>query len=85
MGKKRDKIKRKKQVKLQERSDRRTAQFVARRLEEIRGELADLIPDFQTFEHYSEIALLTLCLRLLKEMQKKYDRFADGRTWVGEE
>ena len=78
---KRHKIPRKKLRKLEERSDRRTADFVARRLESIEEELGDVIPDLQTFNHYCQIGQVSYCLRLLKEMQKKYRKYADGHTW----
>ena len=78
---KKERKRRKKLAKLEERSDRRTADFVVRRLEEIQTELGDLIPDLQTFEHWCEIAQMTFVLRLLKEIRKKYRKIADGHSW----
>jgi hypothetical protein len=78
---KKDKKRRKKIAKLQERSDRRTADFVVRRIEEIQTEFADLIPDLQTFDHWAEIAHVTYCIRFLDEIRKKYRKVADGCTW----
>ena len=76
---------RRKLAKLQERSDRRSAEFVLRRLDELQAELGDLIPDFQAFEHWCEIAQMSYVLRLLKEMRKKYRKIADGHTWQEED
>ena len=78
---KKDKKRRRKVAKFQERSDRRTADFLVRRLEEIQTELGDLIPDLQTFDHWSEIAQLTYCIRILVEMRKKYRKVSEGHAW----
>ena len=78
---KKERKRRKNIAKLQERSDRRTAEFLVRRIEELQTEMGDLIPDLQTFEHWCEISYMTLCIRLLGEMRKKYRKVADGQTW----
>jgi hypothetical protein len=78
---KKERKRRKKLAKLEERSDRRTADFVVRRLDEIQTELGDLIPDLQAFEHWCEIAQMTYILRLLKDMRKKYRKISEGHSW----
>jgi hypothetical protein len=81
---KKNKIKKKKLRKLQEQSDKRTADFVARRLESIEEEISDLIPDLQTFNHYSQIMQIGWCLRILADLKKKYRKYSDGHTWDDE-
>ena len=79
---KKDRHRHRKQLrKWEKRSDARTAAFLARRLDEIRSDLADLIPDLQTFEHYLEITQLVWCVRTLAELHKKYQKKADGFSW----
>jgi hypothetical protein len=78
---KKNKKRRRKIAKFQERSDRRTADFLVRRIEEIQTELGDLIPDLQTFDHWTEIAQTTYCIRMLEEIRKKYRKVADGHVW----
>jgi hypothetical protein len=78
---KKERKRRKKIAKIEERSDRRTADFVMRRIDEIQTELADLIPDLQTFEHWCEISQMSYIIRLLKDMRKKYRKISDGHTW----
>ena len=67
--------------KVEERSDRRSAEFLARRLDEIQTDVSDLIPDLQVFEHYFEISMVSLILRLIGDMKKKYERRSEGRSW----
>ena len=83
MGKKKKdrKLRRHKLKKLEERSDRRTAEFLVRSIEGIETALGDLIPDLQTFEHYCEIQQVSFCLRLIGEMKKKYEKQAEGASW----
>ena len=71
--------------KLQERSDRRTAEFVVRRIDSIQQDLGDLIPDLQTFDHYCQIAQVSYCLRILLDMRKRYRRYAEGHTWENQD
>jgi hypothetical protein len=72
---------RKKLRKLEERSDRRTAEFLVARLDELQTDLGDLIPDLQAYDHYCEIMQVSFCLRLLAELRKKYQKHADGHPW----
>jgi hypothetical protein len=78
---KKERKRRKKIAKIDKRSDRRTAEFVMRRIEEIQTELGDLIPDLQTFEHWCEISQMSYIIRLLKDMRKKYHRISNGHSW----
>lgn len=75
MGKK---AKLKKERKLQKRSDERSAEFVFDRLNAIEEDLADLIPEMRAFNHYSQILELTIVLRILKGLKKKYRRLSEG-------
>jgi hypothetical protein len=78
---KRKKKQRRKLRKLEERSDQRTAEFVAGRLEEIQTDLGDLIPDLQTFTHYPGIIQVSFCIRMLECLRKKYQKRAEGQTF----
>ena len=51
-------------------SDKRTAEFVVRRLDELQEQICDLIPDLRIFEHYSEIEDVGWCLMLLQRLKK---------------
>ena len=82
---KKERKRRRKLAKVQERSDRRSAEFVMRRIEEIQTEMSDLIPELQVFEHWCEIAQISFMLRLLKDIRKKYRKIADGHTWQDDE
>ena len=82
---KKERKRRRKIRKIQERSDRRTAEFLMRRLEEVQTELGDLIPDLQTFEHWCEIAQISFINRLLKSIRKKYRKISDGHSWEEED
>ena len=74
--------KRKKWIKsCEHKSDRRTAEFVAARLNEVQDQLCDLINDMRTFEHYSEIEDAGWCLMLMQKMKRKYRKFADDGIW----
>lgn len=70
--------------KVEERSDRRTADFVVRRLDGIETDLGDLIPDLQTFNDFVEISQMTWCIRFLRDIRKKYQKRADGSMWEDE-
>jgi hypothetical protein len=63
------------------RSDKRTAEFLARQLDELQDRLCDLISDMRTFEHYSEIEDAGWCLRLMQRLKHKYRKFADDGVW----
>lgn len=65
----------------EDQSDKRTAAFVARQLDELQESLFDLIGDLRTFEHYSEIEDVGWCLRLMQRLKRKYQRFADNGVW----
>lgn len=67
--------------KVEERSDRRSAEFLVRRLDGIQADVSDLIPDLQVFEHYFEISMVSLILRLIGDMKKKYERRSEGHSW----
>lgn len=70
--------------KLEERSDRRSAEFLAARFEAIEDELADLMPDLRVFSHYSQIIELTWCLRLLTSLKKRYRKMSEGHVYEEE-
>ncbi len=63
-------------------SDKRTAEFVVRRLDEVQEQIGDLIPDLRTFEHYSEIEDAGWCLMLLQRLKKKYREFVENGVWA---
>lgn len=63
-------------------SDKRTAEFVVRQLDELQEQVCDLIPDLRTFEHYSEIEDIGWCLMLLQRLKKKYREFAENGVWA---
>ena len=62
-------------------SDRRTAEFVARQLGDVQDQLCDLINDMRTFEHYSEIEDAGWCLMLMQRLKRKYRKFAEDGVW----
>jgi hypothetical protein len=62
-------------------SDRRTAEFLARQLGEVQDQLCDLINDMRTFEHYSEIEDAGWCLMLMQRMKERYRKFAEDGVW----
>jgi hypothetical protein len=72
---------RKKLRKLEERSDRRTADFLARRLEVLEEDLGELIPDLQSLSHYGPIGSVSHCLRTVADLKKRYRKFAVGHPW----
>ena len=74
-----------KQRKWEARADRRTAQWLARRFEEVQEELGDLVPDLQTFGHFRQISTLSWSIEWLKGLQKKYQKIADGEAWEDED
>ena len=63
------------------RSEKRTADFLARQLGEVQEQLCDLIADMRTFEHYSEIEDAGWCLSLMQRLKRKYRKFADDGVW----
>jgi len=82
MGKKNRKLRKKKLIeRCEQRSDKRTAEFVIRRIDDLQEQLSDLIPDLRTFEHYSEIEDLGWCLMLLQRIKKRYRKFVDNGVW----
>jgi hypothetical protein len=81
MSKKEKKKERKRLASCEHKSDRRTAEFVARQLDVVQEQLCDLIADMRTFEHYSEIEDASWCLRMLQQLKKKYRNFADDGVW----
>ena len=62
-------------------SDKRTAAFVANRLEEVQETLSDLMADMRTFEHYFDMEWAVFCLRMLQRIKRKYRSFADNGVW----
>jgi hypothetical protein len=62
-------------------SDKRTAQFVARRLGDVQEQLSDLLPDLRSLEHYYDLEELTYCMWKLQNVKAKYRRFAEQGTW----
>jgi hypothetical protein len=65
----------------QQKSERRTAAFLARRLGDAQDHLYDLLPDLRTFDHYEEMDDLTFCMRFLQKLKSKYRKFADDGVW----
>ena len=62
-------------------TDRRTAQFLARRIAEVQEQLADLLPDLRAMEHYWEFEDVTFCMYRLQDVKKKYRKFAEDGVW----
>jgi hypothetical protein len=81
MKRKPSKLRRSKLTSCEHRSDKRTAEFVVRRLTEIQEDLSDLLPDLRTFEHYSEMEDIGWALRVLQQIKRKYSQFADVGRW----
>jgi hypothetical protein len=86
MGKKNKEAKRQKRWidGCEHKSERRTAEFVARQLGEVQDRLCDLIADMRTFEHYDEIEDAGWCLALMQRLKRKYRKFADDGVWPDE-
>ena len=80
-----DKMSKKKLKKFEKRSDKRTADYVVRQLEDISSQLNDLIPDMQTFSKYCDISVTAFCLQLLDGMKKRYEKISEGNTWKDED
>ena len=78
---KKDKKQKKLHKSCEHRSDRRTAEFLARQLGDVQEQLCDLINDMRTFEHYSEIEDAGWCLMLMQRLKRKYRKFADDGVW----
>ena len=78
---KQKKRQRKRLASCERKSDRRTAEFVVRRIGEIQDELSDLLLEFRAFEHFDELDQATYCLRMLQTVKKKYITFADSGVW----
>ena len=81
MSKKQAKRERKRLASCEHRSDKRTAEFVARQIRCVQDDLADLLPEFRAFGHFSEMEDLTWCLLMLDKARKKYAAFADNGVW----
>jgi hypothetical protein len=79
--KKLEKLRKEELKSCEHRSDKRTAEFVARRLGGIQEELSDLIPDLRTFEHCDEIETVSWSLQSLQRIKRKYERFTDRGIW----
>lgn len=62
-------------------SDKRTAAFVANRIEEVQDTLADLMADMRSFEHYFEMEWAVFCVRMLQRVKRKYRSFAEDGVW----
>ena len=62
-------------------SDRRTAEFLSHRLNELQDDMCDLIADMRTFEHYSEIEDVGWSLMLMQRLKRKYRKFAEDGVW----
>ena len=63
------------------RSDRRTAEYLAKELDDLQERMCDLIADIRTFEHYSEVEDVGWCLMLMQRLKKKYRKFAEDGAW----
>ena len=81
MSKKQKKKERKRLASCEHKSDRRTAEFIARQMDSVQEQLCDLIADMRTFEHYSGIEDACWCLRTLQQLKKKYRSFVDNGVW----
>jgi hypothetical protein len=76
MGRKKEKI-----FKMQERCDRRSAEFVVRNLDVIEEQINDLVAEMQVFRRYGDLASLAYVLGTVKALRRKYEKFADGLKW----
>lgn len=83
MNRKRSRIRRRRCVTCEQRSDRRTAEYIVRRIDQVQEDLSDLMPDLQSFQHYSEMEDLGWALRILQNLKQRYDRFAASGFWDG--
>jgi hypothetical protein len=81
MKKRKIHLRRRRRMSCEHRSDQRTADFLVRRIAEIQDELADLIADIRTFEHYSEMEDVGWALRVLQRLRKKYEEFSGTGAW----
>ena len=84
MSKQQKKQERKRLAGCEHRSDRRTAEFVARRITDVQEDLSDLLAEFRAFGHFSELEDTAWCLRVLQTVRKKYDAFAATGVWPEE-
>jgi hypothetical protein len=80
MGRK-EKKRRKQLAAFERRADERTARFVAARLEDIQQDLADLLADLRTFDHYEQVVDVGLCMWRLQDVKRKYEKFAEKGAW----
>jgi hypothetical protein len=80
MGKK-HRHKKKRQSAFERRADERTARFVAARLGDIQQDLADLLIDLRTFDHYEQVVDVGPCMWRLQDVKRKYEKFADKGAW----
>ena len=78
---KRKKEKSKTRPRLELKSDKRTAEFLVRRLDEIQDELADLLPDFRSMNRFHEVFYLGWLLSGIQSLTKKCRKFADNGLW----
>jgi len=82
MGKKHKKLRRKKWIeKCEQRSDKRTAEYVVRQITDVQEQLNDLVPELRMFEHYGETITLGFCVSCLQRLKKKYQNFVDNGMW----
>jgi hypothetical protein len=84
MSKKDTKRERKRLASCEHRSDKRTAEFVVRQIRCVQDDLADLLAEFRTFDHFSEMEDLTWCLMMLEKARKKYASFVQDGVWPQE-
>lgn len=80
MAKKHKKDK-KRQAVFERRADERTARFLVDRLGEIQQDLADLLADLRTFDHYEQVVDVGLCMWRLQGVKRKYEKFAEKGAW----
>ena len=80
MGK-HNKQERKKRTKWDERSDKRSAEYILRRMDTIKEDLGDLIAEFKAFDQYDHVLLGAHCIRIMDGMRQKYRKIADGQPW----
>ena len=64
------------------RCDKRSAEFVARMLEEMQEDLADLLPELRTLKRYHEMQSLTYVLSGMENLRSRCQKFVDTGAWT---
>lgn len=63
------------------RSDRRTAEFLARQIDQFQDELGDLVMDFRTLRRFTEMECAAGMLIRLQWMARNCRHFAEEGEW----